>query len=211
MQAGEAILVFPGGAREVSKRKGEKYRLVWGNRLGFARLAIEHACTVVPFCCVGVEDAFDIVLDADEIMASRFGRVLARLGLRRDLVWPIVKGIGPTPLPRPERQYFRFMPPIETSSYQRQAQDAGRCADLPWGRPWGRPLGWPRGGITASTYSLRRENVHSYRVVIPASSRGAPSVGLRLTSRPFSALSRWSCRCMMVCNCSFAAMARSMR
>ncbi len=130
MQAGEAILVFPGGAREVSKRKGEKYRLVWGNRLGFARLAIEHACTVVPFCCVGVEDAFDIVLDADEIMASRFGRVLARLGLRRDLVWPIVKGIGPTPLPRPERQYFRFMPPIETSSYQRQAQDAGRCADL---------------------------------------------------------------------------------
>ncbi len=130
MQSGETILVFPGGAREVSKRKGEKYRLVWGNRLGFARLAIEHACTVVPFCCVGVEDAFDIVLDADEIMASRFGRVLARLGLRRDLVWPIVKGIGPTPLPRPERQYFRFMPPIETSSYQRQAQDAGRCADL---------------------------------------------------------------------------------
>jgi 1-acyl-sn-glycerol-3-phosphate acyltransferase len=129
-QASEAILVFPGGAREVSKRKGEKYRLVWGSRLGFARLAIEHACTVVPFCCVGVEDAFDIVLDADEIMASRFGRALTRLGLRRDLVWPIVKGIGPTPLPRPERQYFRFAPPIETASYERRADDAGRCGEL---------------------------------------------------------------------------------
>jgi len=130
MRAGETILVFPGGAREASKRKGEKYKVVWGNRTGFARLAIEHACTIVPFCCVGIEDAFDIVLDADEILASPVGRALQGLGMRRDLVWPLVKGIGPTPLPRPERLYFRFEPPVETASYGRRAEDADRCNDL---------------------------------------------------------------------------------
>lgn len=130
MREGEAILVFPGGAREVSKRKGEKYELVWGNRVGFARMAIEHACTIVPFACVGVEDAFDIVIDADEILASPVGRVLERLGVRPDLVWPVVKGIGPTPLPRPERLYFGFAPPIETASYERRSGDPERCAEL---------------------------------------------------------------------------------
>lgn len=130
MRAGETILVFPGGAREASKRKGEKYKVVWGGRTGFARLAIEHACTIVPFSCVGIEDAFDILLDADEILASPVGRTLQKLGIRRDLVWPVVKGIGPTPLPRPERLYFRFEPPVETASYGRRASDEDRCSDL---------------------------------------------------------------------------------
>jgi 1-acyl-sn-glycerol-3-phosphate acyltransferase len=129
IEAGERILVFPGGAREVSKRKGEKYKLVWGERLGFARLAIQHACPVVPFACVGVEDAFDILVDADEILASRVGPFLRRLGVRRDLVWPIVKGLGPTPLPRLERQYFGFGAAIETSAYGQRA-DPERAAEL---------------------------------------------------------------------------------
>ncbi len=103
MRAGEATLVFPGGAREVAKRKGEKYRLLWGERAGFARLCIEHGCTIVPFAAVGVEDAFDIVLDADEYMDNALGRRLLRAGVRRDFLPPIVRGIGPTPPPPPPR------------------------------------------------------------------------------------------------------------
>jgi 1-acyl-sn-glycerol-3-phosphate acyltransferase len=130
MRAGETILVFPGGARETSKRKSEKYKLVWGDRVGFARLAIEHACTIVPFASIGVEDAFDVVVDADEILASPVGRALDWLGVRHDLVMPVVKGLGPTPLPRPERFYFRIAPPIETASYERRSDDPARCGDL---------------------------------------------------------------------------------
>ena len=63
MKAGASILVFPGGAREVSKRKGQRYQLLWRERMGFARLAKAHECTIVPFSAVGVEDAFDILLD----------------------------------------------------------------------------------------------------------------------------------------------------
>lgn len=63
MRRGELVMVFPGGAREVNKRKNERYKLVWKNRLGFARLAIQHGYPIVPFASVGAEHGIDIVLD----------------------------------------------------------------------------------------------------------------------------------------------------
>ena len=63
MRQGESILVFPGGSREVFKRKGEQYRLMWKERLGFARLAMAYRCTIVPFAAVGADDCYDIVFD----------------------------------------------------------------------------------------------------------------------------------------------------
>ena len=62
-EAGEAVLVFPGGGREVFKHKGERYKLVWKERVGFARLAIQYGVPIVPFASVGVEDMFEIVLE----------------------------------------------------------------------------------------------------------------------------------------------------
>nr|HMS80226.1 hypothetical protein [Burkholderiaceae bacterium] len=35
MRAGESVLVFPGGGREVFKHKGERYHLIWKNRPGY--------------------------------------------------------------------------------------------------------------------------------------------------------------------------------
>ena len=130
MEAGEAILVFPGGAREVAKRKGEKYQLIWQERLGFVRMAVKHGCTIVPFSAVGVEDGFDILIDADEILASPVGRVLRRLGVREDVIWPISRGLGPTPLPRPQRFYFHIAEPIPTRAFQGQQGDDEVCRAL---------------------------------------------------------------------------------
>ena len=112
MKAKESILVFPGGGREVAKRKGEKYKLIWKNRLGFARMAIRYHCTIVPFSAVGVEDAFDIVLDADDLMRTPFGKVIETLHIRDAIIPPVAKGIGPTMLPRPQRLYFHISEPI---------------------------------------------------------------------------------------------------
>ncbi len=123
MRAGETVLVFPGGAREVAKRKGERYKLVWKERLGFARLAARHGCTIVPFSAIGVEDAFDIVYDADDLFASPLGAVLKKLRVRRDAVLPIARGVGGTPLPRPERLYFQFGAPIPTASLTTSYED----------------------------------------------------------------------------------------
>lgn len=123
MEAGEAILVFPGGGREVAKRRGERYRLIWKERLGFARLAVRHACTIVPFAAVGIEDALDVVLDSSDLLATPIGQAMKRLGLRVDLVPPLVKGIGPTPLPRPERLYFEMREPLDPRAFATDPDD----------------------------------------------------------------------------------------
>ena len=58
LAAGEAVLVYPGGGREVAKRKGEENRLTWKRRTGFARMAIEHQYPVVPFASLGADFLF---------------------------------------------------------------------------------------------------------------------------------------------------------
>jgi len=117
LEANETVLVFPGGGREVAKRRGERYRLIWKERLGFARLAVRHACTIVPFAAIGVEDALDVVLDSSDLLRTPVGRALQRMGWRVDVLPPLVKGIGPTPLPRPERLYFEIRAPIDPRAY----------------------------------------------------------------------------------------------
>ena len=124
LAAGETLLVFPGGAREVAKRKGEKYRLIWKDRIGFVRVAARAGCPLVPFASVGAEEAWDIVLDADEMLAGPLGALADRLGFRRDAVFPILRGLGPTPLPRPQRLYFRLFPPVPTTGVDPDDRDA---------------------------------------------------------------------------------------
>ena len=122
-EAGEAVLVFPGGAREVSKRKGEKYKLVWGERVGFAHMALQHGCPIVPFASVGVEDAFDIRWDAADILASPLGKMLRDFGLREDLMMPVTTGLGGLPIPRPIRLYFGFGEPLDPADFEEGTLD----------------------------------------------------------------------------------------
>jgi len=132
MREGRALLVFPGGAREVTKRRHEKYQLLWGRRVGFARLAIEFGYTIVPFAAVGADDCWDILIDGDDILRSPIGGLVRRLHPRPDLLPPLIRGIGPTPLPRPERFYFEFADPLDASSprYRGRHDDGEACFAL---------------------------------------------------------------------------------
>ncbi|MCH8542879.1 MAG: acyltransferase family protein [Alcanivorax sp.] len=120
MAARQHVLVFPGGAREVAKRRNEINRLVWKERTGFAYMAIAHGYDIIPFASVGCDEAFDIVYDGDDFSASWLGKGLLRLPQARralrngDLFMPVAKGLGPTPLPRPEPFHFRIGAPIST-------------------------------------------------------------------------------------------------
>jgi 1-acyl-sn-glycerol-3-phosphate acyltransferase len=134
---GEAVLVFPGGGREVMKRKGERYRLIWKERIGFARLAIEHGVPIVPFASVGVDDMFEIVVDAADILRSPIGDLLRVLGITEapwfrggEVIPPLARGRGPAGLPRFERQYFLFGPAIETKRLRGHEDDAKVCHAL---------------------------------------------------------------------------------
>jgi 1-acyl-sn-glycerol-3-phosphate acyltransferase len=121
MHRGENILVFPGGAREVNKRKGEKYELIWRERLGFARLAIEHSYSIVPFAAVGAEEMLDVIVDETNPAYQKFAAATKKVtGLPLP---PIVRGLGPTPLPRPQRLYFWFGGPIRTRRWSGLDED----------------------------------------------------------------------------------------
>jgi 1-acyl-sn-glycerol-3-phosphate acyltransferase len=137
LEAGEAVLVFPGGGREVMKHKHEVYKLVWKERIGFARLAIEHGVPIVPFASVGVEHMFEIVADADDLLRSPVGRLLRALGVTKqpwfrggEIIPPVARGKGLGPLPRLERQYFLFGEPIDTRRWAGRHEDRDACFAL---------------------------------------------------------------------------------
>jgi hypothetical protein len=71
----------------------------------------------VPFAVAGVEDLWDIVVDGDELLATPLGRALTRAGLKEDFLPPLAFGMGPTPLPRLERLYIHFAPPLHPADY----------------------------------------------------------------------------------------------
>lgn len=129
MRSGAHILVFPGGGREVAKRKGEAYKLIWKERTGFARMAIEHGYAITPFASVGPEECFDILLDANDVMQSPVGKFLDRVGITKSLlrggdsIFPIARGLGFTMIPRPERFYFSFEPIIDTRRFAGKHDD----------------------------------------------------------------------------------------
>jgi 1-acyl-sn-glycerol-3-phosphate acyltransferase len=121
MRERQTILVFPGGAREVNKRRGQQYQLLWSERIGFARLAIEHGYPVVPFAAVGAEEMLDIIVDQATPIYGQFARLYEKLiGFPTP---PIVRGAGPTPIPRPERLYFWFGDPIDTTAFGGRVDD----------------------------------------------------------------------------------------
>jgi len=56
MQRNEALLLFPGGAREACHGAGEKYKLFWSKETDFVRVAARFNAIVVPFGSVGSAD-----------------------------------------------------------------------------------------------------------------------------------------------------------
>jgi 1-acyl-sn-glycerol-3-phosphate acyltransferase len=117
LAAGNAVLVFPGGGREVARHKGDHYPLVWRERIGFARLALEFGYQVVPCSMIGVDDMWDVVADADDALYAPARALARRLEIDPELLFPVVRGLGPTPLPRPQRIYGRIAQPIDARTF----------------------------------------------------------------------------------------------
>jgi 1-acyl-sn-glycerol-3-phosphate acyltransferase len=133
LAAGEPVLVFPGGAREVYKRRGQEYQLLWGKRTGFARMAIQAGCPIVPFAAIGAEDRFRVMLDMDHRAAWPTRAIVRRLAGREDVGTLLVRGTGPAGLPGTGRLYFSFGAPIQTTRWAGREDDPealAECRDL---------------------------------------------------------------------------------
>lgn len=122
MKQGKHILVFPGGGREVFRRKNEKYSLQWKKRTGFARMAIEHGYDIVPIAQVGGDDTYEIIADSGDIMKTFIGKWLMATGIYESLkdgeyLPPLAKGLLGTALPKPVKLYFSVCNRIATGKY----------------------------------------------------------------------------------------------
>ncbi|GJO25133.1 membrane protein [Mycobacterium marinum] len=115
MRHNETILVFPGGGREIAKFKGEEYHLNWNGRNGFARIAAENDYPIVPVGLVGGDDVYKSMVTRDSTLGRLSQAVSVKLTGRSDMAMPLMRGMGPTLIPRPQRMYLRFGEPIDTT------------------------------------------------------------------------------------------------
>jgi 1-acyl-sn-glycerol-3-phosphate acyltransferase len=98
LDLGEAILVFPEGARGISKSFTERYKLgEFG--LGFMRLALETGTPIVPVAVIGAEEQY--------ISLGNFGSLAKAFGMPNFPILPqlLLPG-GQLPLPTKYRIYF---------------------------------------------------------------------------------------------------------
>ena len=98
---GEHIVVAPGGTHE-GCRRGDHYRVAWGKRTGYLRLAMRYGLDIVPVAASGV-DAMYLSLNNGEVWGKRL-HMPARL--------PFWLALGPLGL-------FPLSPPFPARIHQR--------------------------------------------------------------------------------------------
>ncbi|GIL73806.1 hypothetical protein Vretimale_5333 [Volvox reticuliferus] len=143
LRSSEKVLLFPGGAKEVVKKRGQEYTLLWKESPDFVRLAARCNALIVPFAAVGADDAYDVIMDTDEVIAHPVlgpltTGLLSRVSNALDpaeSIFPItslpVVGL-PTPIPIPnlQRLYFQFTPPIDPRALGTNINDPQQVQEL---------------------------------------------------------------------------------
>jgi 1-acyl-sn-glycerol-3-phosphate acyltransferase len=107
LEDGELVAVYPGGVDDSFKLASEKYRLKWGTRSGFARVAMRAKVPILPVAAVGIDEMYDVVTRERWIGRTLFGSA------RYDL--PIALGAYGSPLPKRVPQSYSILEPVDTS------------------------------------------------------------------------------------------------
>lgn len=110
LQDGRDVLVMPGGDLEAWRPYADRYRVSFGGRTGYARLALEERVPIVPVAHAGAHETL-VVLSSGYRLARAAGlHRVARaeiLPLHLSLPWGL--GIGPVPhFPAPARLRWRL-------------------------------------------------------------------------------------------------------
>lgn len=108
-EAGEALLreghllgVSPGGMWESLRPRGERRRSRWEGRRGFVRLALRTGAPLLLAACPRADDVYTVYPS----------RLTDRVYRKYHLPLPLVRGLGPTLIPRPLHLVGHIAPPI---------------------------------------------------------------------------------------------------
>lgn len=91
---GDKIIVTPGGTREACRSFRVRYRVDWGERTGYLKLALRHRLPILPIAASGVDDTY-IGLHDGYALAKRLGLSPA------SPPWLALGPLGPVPISPP--------------------------------------------------------------------------------------------------------------
>ncbi len=118
LEAGELVVVYPGGIHDSYKLSRDRHRLQWGSRAGFAHVAIRARVPILPVAACGIDDAY-LVIGRE----PGLGKLL--LGDAR-YNFPIALGRRGTLVPRKVPVSFHVLAPIDTSGDAASEDDVER-------------------------------------------------------------------------------------
>jgi len=118
LEQGELVIVYPGGVDDSFKTSEERYRLKWGARAGFARVAMRARVPIVPVLGEGIDEMYAIKSREKNIGRWLFGSD------RYDL--PFARGLFGTFLPRRVKLAFHLLDAIDTSGDPDRPEDLER-------------------------------------------------------------------------------------
>jgi len=96
------VAVAPGGMREALRPSHERYRVRWARRKGFVRLALRLQTPVILAACPAADDLYTV-----------YEAVWTKLAYKHLKVpLPLVRGLGPTAIPRPVKLTHYIAPPL---------------------------------------------------------------------------------------------------
>lgn len=127
VRRGEHLLVTPGGVREAARSLRDRYRVDWGQRVGYLRLALRYRLPIIPIGASGVDDAFLGLNDG-----YRLGR---RLRAPAGVPPYLALGLwGPWPLspPFPVKIRQRIGAPIDITRLDPALDPADQAGLLRW-------------------------------------------------------------------------------
>lgn len=120
VERGEYILLQPGGTREGCRSFRTRYRVDWGLRMGYLKLALRHSLPIVPVVAQGVDDTY-IGLNNGYSLGKRLH---APLGLP---LWLGLGPLGPWPISPPF--------PVKITQYIGEAIDLEHKKHIDIGNP----------------------------------------------------------------------------